>query len=78
MNGKGTIQVHYKCACLAAEVEIPVPARRGPAQHVVHWVETIVGHAIKADHEARSPKCRRTTMEYVKIPSPPDKLVGSE
>lgn len=74
----GKIRIRYKCKCLPAEVEIPVPARRGPAQDVVQWIEQVVGHAIKADHSQRSPSCAETTMEHVKIPSSPDKLVGSE
>lgn len=61
------MNVIYKCACM--EAEVPVFVRdRGEGEDVVHWVEQVIGAALATDHRARSPFCRATAVEYVKIP----------
>lgn len=67
-----TIEILYKCVCLAEQVKIKVPARRGPSHDVASWVEDIVSPRISADHARLSPMCRSDIMEFMKIPVPPE------
>lgn len=60
------MNVSYKCACMAAEATIAV-ADRTDDQDVVFWVEQVVGSALSRDHSNRSPSCRETKTEYIKI-----------
>jgi hypothetical protein len=64
-----TIRCFYKCRCMAQQVAVDVQERTED-QDVVDWVENTVGHAIGADHRARSPFCMATVMEFAKIPAP--------
>ena len=59
--------VLYRCSCLTEDAKVEVPERR-PAEDIVLWVEQVVGSRLGQDHTKRSPKCRETTMTYVKIP----------
>lgn len=61
------MNVIYKCGCMAEEATVWVPDRKDD-QDVLDWVERTMGHALAADHRARSPQCRETKTEYVKIP----------
>ena len=60
------LEVHYKCRCMEAEAFVCLPYR-DEQQDVVEWVEDVVGGAITRDHDARSPLCCATAMEYCKI-----------
>lgn len=63
------IKVVYKCACMNKEASVDVPFRR--ADEDIHaWFENCVQQAIFLDHRKRSPLCRATATEYVKIPAP--------
>lgn len=59
--------VTYKCRCMAEEDTIFVRDRRDD-EDVVHWVEHVVGQALAEDHRRRSPACRSSKTEYIKIP----------
>jgi hypothetical protein len=66
-----TITCKYSCRCGIRDAEVEVPART--TEEVVDWVERVLGAAIGADHMKRSPHCRATEMEHVKIP-----MLGSD
>jgi hypothetical protein len=73
LSGMGaTIEIIYKCVCMADEVKLDVPARRGPSVDVTLWVEDVVGVKVGEDHRQRSPRCLSTKMEFLKIPLPRD------
>lgn len=65
-----SIELKYKCLCMATEASIHV-VERDPAGDPVEWMRTIVEPSISYDHIRRSPKCRRAKMEYAKIPIDP-------
>jgi hypothetical protein len=61
-----TIGVRYSChACGLSDIEVRVPARE--EEDVLVWMDTM-GHALKADHRSRSPACRATSAQNVKVP----------
>lgn len=61
------ITIKYSCfQCGLNKVEVSVPARG--AEDVVEWMESIVGHHIKADHTKRSPHCKATSVQNLMIP----------
>lgn len=64
------MKVKYSCdQCGLDEVTCDVPER--PAdEDVVHWVSQTMGHCLAADHRARSPRCRATSLTKVMIPVP--------
>lgn len=61
------MKIMYKCHC-AEEIAIDVPDRVHNTD-IHEWINIMQG-CIGYDHHARSPLCRRTEMEYVKIPVP--------
>jgi len=61
------MNIFYKCTCMPAEVTLAVPDRI-PDSHLMDWMDCVT-HCIFMDHRARSPVCRKTQMEYVKIPA---------
>lgn len=63
------ISILYRCRCMDAEAAVPVRDRLA-VEDVVAWVDNVVRPALGADHQLRSPACRSTTTEYVKIPVP--------
>ena len=63
------LEVHYKCQCMAAEACVRIPYR-AEDRDVVEWMEDDVISAVSADHAARSPLCRATAVEYLKVPIP--------
>lgn len=63
------IQIPYKCRCMTEEATVSVPARRADVD-IVTWVQLTVVGAVTVDHRRRSPLCRSTTMEFIKIPAP--------
>lgn len=64
------IEIRYKCFCMALEVGVHV-IPRDPKRDVVEWMQQIVEPTLSYDHTTRSPHCRRTSMEYAKIPVDP-------
>lgn len=58
--------IFYKCTC-CAEQQIDVPDRRKDTD-ILKWME-LVTSCISFDHAELSPFCRKTTMEYAKIPA---------
>jgi len=69
------VGVRYKCVCMGEEVELQVPERK-PVVDVVMWLEDVVTPRVAADHMARSPQCRSRVLEHIKLPVPPDGIVG--
>jgi hypothetical protein len=67
-------EVLYKCLCMGSEAAIQV-VDRDPTGDIVEWIERIVTPSISYDHTRRSPYCRRTAMEYAKLPV--DEATGS-
>ena len=52
-----TITVHFSCiGCGLERASCEVPVRE-ENEDVKHWVLNIMGHAIAAEHERRSPYC---------------------
>ena len=60
------MKVRYKCNCMADEVEILVTDRH-PDGDLMPWMNLLTV-AVTVDHGARSPRCRATALEYLKIP----------
>lgn len=65
----GVIRIRYKCRCLPAEASFEIPAREAD-EDIADWMRERVGPALHRDHLRRSPDCRATATEYVKIPAP--------
>lgn len=61
------MMIAYKCRCMKAEQELPVPDRRagGDLNDWMHMITTCVS----TDHRALSPLCQATAMEFVKVPT---------
>ena len=57
----------YKCECMNGERTVFV-AHRHAGEDIVKWMQNIVTPAVTDDHKIVSPKCKSTTMEYVKLP----------
>lgn len=60
------MKVWYKCRCMDSEREIEVPAREKDTP-LLFWMADLQG-LIGDDHSVASPYCRRTKLEYAKIP----------
>lgn len=58
----------YRCQCMKDEAEVEIPQR---AEHtnVVFYIEKIVMKKVGADHHLRSPDCRATSVQDIKIPT---------
>jgi len=63
--------IRYKCSCMQDEVTFSVTARR-KHQDIKDWMENYVTPQLTKDHAKRSPLCRSTTVEYLKLPVPED------
>ena len=67
MNG---LKLTYSCdGCGLKNADVMVRYRE-PDEDIVHWIDTVVGMAISADHQAKSPLCPSRTMRELKIPMP--------
>jgi hypothetical protein len=64
-----SMNVIYKCRCFEREREVVVP-NRVPDTPIEAWMG-VVTECLSYDHTMRSPLCRATEMEYVKIPVSP-------
>jgi hypothetical protein len=60
------MEIFYKCKCMAQEVKLTVPDRH-PDADIEAWMHVVTG-CIAGDHQAHSPRCQATAMEYAKIP----------
>lgn len=68
--------LHYKCTCMKEEVTFEMPARRFN-EDVADFMER-VQKWLGEDHSQRSPFCRATAVEYLKMPVPEDgRPIGS-
>jgi hypothetical protein len=67
--------VRYKCRCMAEEVVFDMPARRFN-EDIADFMERMQKW-LGEDHSQRSPFCRSATTEYVKLPVPEDRPIGS-
>lgn len=66
--------IAYKCRCMKAEQELPVPDRIGD---LVDWTEMVIT-CVSVDHRARNPLCVLREMQTLKIPvSQTTGMVGS-
>lgn len=65
----GAVVVRYKCRCMTEEASVDV-RYRGEHEDVKDWIVVVMSAALIEDHKRRSPLCRSTTMEYVKVPMP--------
>lgn len=64
-----TTQLRWKCRCMQDEAPIDVRARaRG--DDIADWMENVVTPAVTKAHRERSPLCRATALEYLKLPVP--------
>ena len=76
MTDEGTVGVRFRCECMTEEVEVRVPKRK-VSTDVVYWLEEIAMPKVFADHRKRSPRCRETSLDELKIPAPKDGVIGS-
>jgi hypothetical protein len=60
------VNVSYKCSCMTEEAIVAV-ADRIEGQDIMDWMDGEVGPALGRDHTARSPLCRETKTQYLKI-----------
>lgn len=67
--------MRYKCTCMEEETAFEMPARHFN-EDVSDFMER-VQKWLGEDHSLRSPFCRATKMEYLKIPAPTDRPIGS-
>jgi hypothetical protein len=66
------ISVLYSCrACGLKDRSVIVP-ERDPAEDVVHYVQSVVGECVGADHANISPRCTATHLTELKIPVDPE------
>lgn len=71
------INVRYKCSCMQDEATISITARR-KHQDIGDWMENFVKPELTKDHAKRSPLCRSTSIEYLKLSAPEDGRVVGE
>lgn len=72
------ILAHYKCCCFAEEVSVSIPPRRAD-EKVEEWMSLCVQPALYLDHRVRSPLCKESTVEYLKIPMPENaEFIGAQ
>jgi hypothetical protein len=62
--------VIYKCRCMTEEIAFEMPARRFN-EDIADFMER-VKRWLGEDHSQRSPFCRETNVEYLKLPVPED------
>lgn len=68
MDPHADIEVLYSChTCGLRDIKVKVRARTD--ETVVAWAEQIMMQAIDLDHSHRSPLCRATSVQNVKIPT---------
>lgn len=60
------IKILYKCQCLTEEVAFYVRPRH-EGEDIVGYIEGPVSRALGEDHHLRSPFCRASETEYVKL-----------
>lgn len=67
--------IHYKCSCMQDEGSFDMPARRfnEDIERFMERMQKWLGD----DHSHRSPFCRATKTEYVKIAVPEGRAIGS-
>lgn len=53
------------------EASLDLEARR-PGEEITDWLDRVVQPSLARDHAARSPLCRSTATEYLKLPVPED------
>ncbi len=67
--------VMYKCSCMKDEAAFDMPARRFN-EDIGDFMDRMTKW-LGEDHALRSPFCRATKTEYVKMPVPEGRAIGS-
>ena len=67
--------IRYKCSCMQNEGSFDMPARRFN-EDILDFMERLKKW-VGDDHSQRSPFCRSRACEYVKVPAPEDRPIGS-
>lgn len=62
------ISIRYKCRCMAKEAAVDIRDRED-GEDIIRWMNCAVQPGLGEDHRRRSPSCRASKTEYVKIPA---------